>query len=260
MADEVLAWIQFGLDVERSGRKFYEECLKHSKDQRTEELFKYLIDEEKRHEEAFENLLEKKAGGDKAKIQASIDQYNKMGIDKPLFSKSDLDEITDPNTLAMEMFNKSADQEKKGINFYLDMEAKQTDPELKKFFHDLATQELVHKKKIVALGMSLLGMEEEDEDLSPEAIEKELSQQKVVFKEFALNIKQCKFEPSEIRVNKGETVVLKITSDSPAGLRMINFGVNEYISPGKEFVVKFLADTAGEFEFFSNVPCSPFWM
>ena len=242
MAEEVLAWIQFALDIERSGRAFYEECLKHSKEQRSEELFKYLIEEEKRHEEQLAELLEKKAGGDQAKIKASIEQYNKMGIEKPMFSKSDLDEITDPNTLTMEMFNKSADQEKKGINFYLDMEEQQTDPEVKEFFHDLAKQELVHKKKIVSLGMNLLGMEEEEENLTPEAIEKELAQQKVVFKEVALNIRQCRFDPAEIRVQKGETVVLKITSDSPAGLRMINFGVNEYISPGKELVVKFLAD------------------
>ncbi|MBW2972530.1 cupredoxin domain-containing protein [Candidatus Woesearchaeota archaeon] len=256
MSDEMLAWIQFAIDIEKAGREFYEECLKLAKEQRSEELFKFLIDEEKRHEKELTALLEKKSGGDRAKIKASLEKYNQMSLERPMFTKEDLAAIKDPEVLVMEMFNKSAEQERKGINLYLDLEQSQEDPEVKQFFHDLAKQELIHKKKIVNLGMSLFGMEEDEGPMTPEAIEKELSMQKVVIKEVPVKIEKCQFIPQDIIVNKGETVILKINADAPAGLRMINFGINEYISPGKEHVVKFLADTAGEFEYFSNVPCS----
>ncbi len=255
MSDEILAWLQFSIDTEIRGRKFYEECLKHAREQRSENLFSFLVEEELRHEKTLKELLMKKADNDQSRIDAAVQKFNNIKIENTMFSQEDLDAIKDPNALIMEMFNKSAEQEKKGINLYLDIEESNDDPEIKEFFHDLAKQEVLHRRKITNLGMHLFGMDEEEEDNSKEALEKELKSMKVILHEIDLEVKDCKFIPSDIRVKKGETVVLKVNVDAPAGIRMINFGLNEYISPGKPAVFKFIADTAGEFEYFSNVPC-----
>jgi len=255
MSDEILAWLQFAIDIEVRGRKFYEECVKHIEDQRALELFKFLVEEEKRHEANLKDLLNKKSGDDPSKVKAAVEKFNRPAEERPMFAQEDLDAIKDKNAMVMEMFNRAAEQEKKGINLYLDIEEGSDDPEVKGFFHDLAQQEVVHKRKITNLGLHMFGMEEEDEDNSPEALEKELNSMKVILNEVPLKIKDCNYDPKEIHVNKGETVVLKVTADAPAGLRIVNFQIDEYLSPGKETVVKFLADTAGEFNFFSNVPC-----
>jgi rubrerythrin len=257
MSDEMLAWIQLSIDIEIRGRKFYEECLKHAREQRSTELFTFLIGEEKKHEKVLKELLDTKSGDDQKRVEAAVKKYNKLGTEQPIFSQTDLDAITDKRALIMEMFNKSADQERKGINLYLDLEESSDDPEVKALFHDLASQEVVHKRKITALGMSLFGMEEEEEKNTAESIEKELKANKIVFREIPMVAKDGEFKPRDIVVEKGETVILKITSiGEPAGFRAINFGLNEYIRPDKEFVITFIANTAGEFEYFSNVPSS----
>jgi rubrerythrin len=190
-------------------------------------------------------------------VEAAVKKFNKLGAEQPMFSKADLDAITDRKALIMEMFNKSADQEKKGINMYLDLEASSNDPEVKELFHDLAAQEVLHKRKITSLGMSLFGMEEEQEENTTASIEKELKASKTVFREITLTAKDGAFSPRDIVADKGETIVLKIKAvGEPVGFRAINFGLNEYVSADKEMVLKFITDTAGEFEYFSNVPNS----
>jgi rubrerythrin len=257
MSDIMLAWIQYAINVEKAGYEFYKVCLKKIEDQRAQELFKWLVDEEIKHEKALKELRMKKAGNDEAKGKKSIEEYSKMGIEIPMFNKEALEKMTDKNTMVMETFNMAAAQEKTGIQLYLDLEEKQDDPEMKEFFHDLALQELRHRKRIVNVSMSLLGMEPEEEETTKEKEEQELHMQKTIIREVEITAKACEFTPRDITVNKGETIVLKINAvDSPAGFRCINFQLNEYISPGKPFEVKFLADTAGEFEFFSNVPCA----
>jgi rubrerythrin len=257
MSDEILAWIQISIEIEKRGRMFYEECLKHAREQRSQNLFEFLVGEEKKHEKILTELLEKKSGGDPKRVKAALEKYNKLGTEQPMFSKADLDSITDKKALIMDMFNKSAEQERKGINLYLDLEERSTDPEIKSFFHDIASQEVVHKRKITSLGMSLFGMEPEEEPETAASIEKELKANKIVFKEITLIAKDGEFKPRDIVAEKGETIVLKIKAvGEPVGFRAINFGLNEYISADKELVLKFLADTAGEFEYFSNVPCS----
>ncbi|MBW2963893.1 cupredoxin domain-containing protein [Candidatus Woesearchaeota archaeon] len=256
MSDILLAWLQFAINVEKAGYEFYKVCAEKIKDQRAHELFAWLVDEEIKHEKALRTMLEKKAGGDESKIRASVEQFNKLGMEIPLFRKEDLAVITSKNTMVMEMFNISANMEKNGIDLYLDLEAQQQDPDLKALFHDLAKQELRHRKRIVSVSMSLLGMAAEDEEeQTAEQEEKELLSQKTVIHEVTLTAEKGEYIPRDILVNKGETIVLKVEAkDAPAGLRCLAFQLNEYISPGKEHVFKFIADTAGEFEFFSNVP------
>lgn len=75
-------------------------------------------------------------------------------------------------------------------------------------------------------------------------------------KEFQMTAKQWEFIPSRIEVNKGDKVILNIKSiDVAHGFTLSDFGVDEYLEPGKEISVEFIADKTGEFTFFCNVYC-----
>lgn len=256
MTDEILAWLQFSVDMEKKGLTFYRACLEKATDQRAVELFKWLIEEEERHEKAISKMLAEKSGNDPKRVAAALAKFQKLGAYDAMFSKEDLEKITGKGTMLMEQFNFAAAMEKRGIDIYLDLEAGHHDPDVKKLFHEIAKQELRHRKKIVAVSMSLLGMEADEDEISEGEEEDELASQKTVLREIAMKAEKCEFTPRDIVVNKGETVLLKLKAvDAPAGFRCINFQLNEYVRPGNEAEMRFVADTAGEFEYFSNVPC-----
>lgn len=75
-------------------------------------------------------------------------------------------------------------------------------------------------------------------------------------KEFIITAKQWSFSPAEIKVKKGDTVVLKLKSaDVAHGFSLPDFGVNQSIKPGEIETVEFVANKAGTFEFICNIPC-----
>ncbi|WP_299976741.1 cupredoxin domain-containing protein [Desulfobacula sp.] len=66
------------------------------------------------------------------------------------------------------------------------------------------------------------------------------------------------FTPPVIRVNKGDRVVLKLTSsDVVHGFSLKDFGIfiNDGIHPGKPQTVSFIADKEGTFTFACNAIC-----
>ena len=75
-------------------------------------------------------------------------------------------------------------------------------------------------------------------------------------KEFSMTAKQWSFEPSEIKVKKGDQVKLTIKSiDVSHGFNLPDFNVDSQLEPNKETVVEFTADRTGTFTFFCNVFC-----
>lgn len=71
-----------------------------------------------------------------------------------------------------------------------------------------------------------------------------------------MTAKQWEYNPSVIRVNEGQTVVLRIKSiDVPHGLAIEGFRVNVFLPPGDIVEVRFTASKAGEFLYFCNVFC-----
>lgn len=77
-----------------------------------------------------------------------------------------------------------------------------------------------------------------------------------IIKEFSMTAKKWEFEPSQITVNKGDTVKLHIESiDVKHGFGLSAFGVNENLSPGKTVDVEFVADRTGTFTFACTVFC-----
>ncbi len=68
--------------------------------------------------------------------------------------------------------------------------------------------------------------------------------------------KQWSFEPAEIRVKKGDKVVLIIKSlDVKHGFSLPEFGLDEKLESGKETRIEFKADKAGTFTFRCSVFC-----
>ncbi|HLD88688.1 MAG TPA: cytochrome c oxidase subunit II [Candidatus Nanoarchaeia archaeon] len=78
----------------------------------------------------------------------------------------------------------------------------------------------------------------------------------VSVKEFTITAKQWEFIPNTIEVNKGDDVVLKLTSiDVTHGFSLPDFNVEEQLMPNKETVIKFKADKTGTFDFRCSVFC-----
>jgi len=74
--------------------------------------------------------------------------------------------------------------------------------------------------------------------------------------EFDMIAKNWEFIPNTITVNKGDKVILHITSaDVKHGFALSEFGINQDINPGETTTVEFTADKSGEFNFRCSVFC-----
>jgi len=75
-------------------------------------------------------------------------------------------------------------------------------------------------------------------------------------KQFDIIAKQWSFDPSEIRVNLGDKVVLNVESiDVAHGFALNEFGVDEVLNPGDKVSVEFIANKTGTFSFFCTAYC-----
>ena len=68
--------------------------------------------------------------------------------------------------------------------------------------------------------------------------------------------KKFEFVPGEIRVARGEAVVLQFTApEVPMGFNLADFNLRADIVPGKVTALPFTADKAGTFTFLCDVFC-----
>ena len=73
-----------------------------------------------------------------------------------------------------------------------------------------------------------------------------------------LHTSNWKFEPSVIRLKKGENVSLHLMGiQGNHGVAIPGLGVNEKMAQGDASLVKIPTDKAGTFPFFCNVQCGP---
>lgn len=78
----------------------------------------------------------------------------------------------------------------------------------------------------------------------------------VAVKEFNVTAKRFEFVPSTITVNKGDQVVLHITSiDVEHGFSLATYDIIETLPVGVKKTIRFTADRTGEFNFFCSVFC-----
>lgn len=67
---------------------------------------------------------------------------------------------------------------------------------------------------------------------------------------------QWGFEPQFIKVNKGDHVTLKLsTDDVPHGIAIDEYQINEPIMTEEDSEVEFLADKEGTYRFYCSIPC-----
>ena len=75
-------------------------------------------------------------------------------------------------------------------------------------------------------------------------------------KEFFVEAFQFAYDPSEIKVKKGDTVRIHLhTRDVGHSLNLKDFNVNIMANPGADGVREFVADTAGSFAWRCTLPC-----
>ena len=75
-------------------------------------------------------------------------------------------------------------------------------------------------------------------------------------KEITMQVSDWEFNPSTIRVKKGQTVKLHIsTAEGNHGIAIPDFGISAQLPVGTEKTIEFVADKKGTYSFFCNVFC-----
>ena len=78
----------------------------------------------------------------------------------------------------------------------------------------------------------------------------------VAVREFNVTAMRFAFEPSTVTVNKGDQVILHMTStDVTHGISLPDYNILQTLPPGETKTVTFTADKAGQFTFFCSVLC-----
>ena len=65
---------------------------------------------------------------------------------------------------------------------------------------------------------------------------------------FDLSINGGEMNPSEVSVNKGDTVTLRVSSDRPMEFHLHGYDVEQEVEPGQKAKLRFKADLTGRFE------------
>lgn len=80
-----------------------------------------------------------------------------------------------------------------------------------------------------------------------------------IVKEFTVTAKkdQWKFEPDDIAVDQGDTIILTVVNEDEYdhGIAIDAFGVSQRIPALGTIEIKFVATQPGEFPFYCSVPC-----
>ena len=73
---------------------------------------------------------------------------------------------------------------------------------------------------------------------------------------FEIDARQYAYSPSELQVNQGDTVIIKLAStDVVHGLYVDGYDISVEADPGQTATLTFTADKAGSFRFRCNVTC-----
>jgi len=76
------------------------------------------------------------------------------------------------------------------------------------------------------------------------------------YHEFTMTAKSFEFDPSVIKVKKGEKVRLFITAtDRDHGIKIQGYDIDQVLKKGATETIEFTADKAGTFEFKCSVAC-----
>ncbi len=81
-------------------------------------------------------------------------------------------------------------------------------------------------------------------------------QQNQNVKEVTMTAKQFTFEPSTVKVQKGQTLRLEVTSTDVAhGIAIPQFGIDKRLPVGETVTIEFTPDKTGTFDFICSVYC-----
>ena len=73
---------------------------------------------------------------------------------------------------------------------------------------------------------------------------------------FEMTTKQWEFEPNQIIVEQGQTVVIKLQStDVPHGFAINEYNIYTFVPAGQTVDISFVATETGVFEIFCNIFC-----
>ncbi|MFC1517904.1 ferritin family protein [Candidatus Margulisiibacteriota bacterium] len=148
--------IGFAVEIEKSGIAFYSEAAKKSKDTKAQELYKFLIDEEAKHQKIFQGLL---AGLEKQVMSAEAmtvtEEYKsfmKALVDSAIFKKDALAKGVLKNDMAI--LDYALGREKDSVIFYSDMRKLVPEKDLKQL-DQIIIEERSHIVKLLDIKSKL---------------------------------------------------------------------------------------------------------
>lgn len=149
--------MELAIATEEAGLSFYKDCLSKVSNHFAQELFRFLITDEKRHKATLFAL--KKLNKDAKKKGATINNFLEFNITSPIFDKKSTEEFQLSEASLSDMINKAIAFEDKGANLYSELAEAQEDHETRRLLEKLSADEVIHKKIIVKLGFKILGIQ-----------------------------------------------------------------------------------------------------
>jgi rubrerythrin len=156
MNPQLIAWTKYAIDIEGQGVSFYSACLQKAENSYAKQLFNFLVQEESRHEKTLNQVLLALTDGDEQKIKSALSTF--IRVKSPLFLASDIKQLQDGKAPLTKMINKAMEFEDKAFDFYLKLEQKEENKDVKAFFKRLESDEKDHKRIIKDFGFTLLGI------------------------------------------------------------------------------------------------------
>lgn len=73
---------------------------------------------------------------------------------------------------------------------------------------------------------------------------------------FEVDARQFEFAPGRLEVNQGDVVTLTLTaSDVVHGFYLDGYGIQQSVQPGRQQIIRFIADQPGKFRYRCSVSC-----
>jgi rubrerythrin len=150
--------VELGVQIEKNGKDFYETLLKKSKNQKTQEIFKYLAGEEEKHIQVFQKILEKIQNYEPPESYPGeyFAYMNALASEYVFTQKGKGEEIAQKTKSDLEAIELGMGFEKDSIIFYEGMK-KVTPSYDQKIIDELIAQEQNHLRQLIELKASIKG-------------------------------------------------------------------------------------------------------
>lgn len=137
--------LAMAIEMEKEGQSFYEKTAARATDKLTQDVFKFLANEELNHIKAIEQFYKAEIAGSKTDFESAIGKRTPDAARTAIARLfKGLDKTVPVDKPDLEAFRFARDFEKRGEKFYRKAAAGATNAQVKKLFNFLVEEELRH--------------------------------------------------------------------------------------------------------------------